>query len=110
MTIYPREYGKDLQHTMGIRLSPELRIEAEEAAHIMQLGLSKLIEKDCINGPAEPIINRIRNQYIFEITIRLKRNKEFINQFKHIFQQQAIIIQNNKLYRSVQIIADVDPY
>lgn len=84
--------------------------KAEEAAHIMQLGLSKLIEKDCINGPAEPIINRIRNQYIFEITIRLKRNKEFINQFKHIFQQQAIIIQNNKLYRSVQIIADVDPY
>ena len=33
MTIYPREYGKDLQHTMGIRLSPELRNEAEEAAH-----------------------------------------------------------------------------
>ena len=33
MTIYPREYRKELQHTMGIRLSPQLRIEAEEAAH-----------------------------------------------------------------------------
>lgn len=84
--------------------------KAEEAAHIMQLHLSKCIEKEYINGPAEPIINRIRNQYIFEITIRLKRNKELIAQFKQIFLQQVIIIQNNKLYRSVQIIADVDPY
>lgn len=84
--------------------------KAEEAAHIMQLALSKYIEKEFINGPAEPVINRIRNQYIFEIIIRLKRNKDIIDMFKKIFKQQVIIIQNNKLYRSVQIIADVDPY
>ena len=45
MKIYPREYRKDLQHTMGIRLSPQLREEAEAAAHSQGMCFSTFLRQ-----------------------------------------------------------------
>jgi len=80
---------------------------AEEAANIMIQGLSFF--KKYITGPAEPLVNRIRNQYLWEILFKLPKDAKLINECKHHIQQQVIIIQSNKRYRSVDIIIDVDP-
>jgi len=59
-------------------------------------------------GPAEPVINRIRNQYLMEMLLKLPRDGKFINQCKKDLQEQVAILHNEKSYRSVTVIADVD--
>lgn len=81
---------------------------AEEAANIFVNGLNKQ-SKFSVTGPAEPIISRIRNQYIYEILIKLPKDNKQIAYCKKLISQQIVIIQNNKRYRSVMIQPNVDP-
>ncbi len=81
---------------------------AEEAANIMMQGLKVNFGTYC-NGPAQPVVDRVRNQYLWEILIKLPKDAKRINQCKKQIQQQTIIIQSNKRYRSVTILPDVDP-
>jgi primosomal protein N' len=59
-------------------------------------------------GPAEPVIARIRNQYLMELMLKLPKDGHTINFAKHVIQQQTAIVQNNQKWRSVVIIPDVD--
>ena len=81
---------------------------AEEAANIMMQGLQANFA-DQSNGPAQPVVDRVRNQYLWEILIKLPKDAKRINFCKQEIQQQTIIIQSNKRYRSVTILPDVDP-
>lgn len=81
---------------------------AEEAANIMMQGLKADFSKQS-NGPAQPVVDRVRNQYLWEILIKLPKNTRQINLCKQVIQQQAIIIQSNKRYRAVSILPDIDP-
>jgi primosomal protein N' (replication factor Y) len=81
---------------------------AEEAANIMMQGLKAGFEQEC-SGPAQPVVDRIRNQYLWEILVKLPRDAQRIKQCKQEIQQQTVIIQSNKRYRSVNIVPDVDP-
>lgn len=81
---------------------------AEEAANILVMGIKKDLEQ-YITGPAQPVVNRIRNQYLWDVLIKLPKNAELINQCKLQVEQQTAILKFNKRYRSVSIIADVDP-
>lgn len=81
---------------------------AEEAANIMVQGL-KVSYANNITGPAAPIVNRVRNQYLWELLIKLPKDANTIQQCKQHILQQVIIIQSNKRYRAVDIINDVDP-
>lgn len=81
---------------------------AEEAANIMMQGL-KVNFGEQSNGPAQPVVDRVRNQYLWEILIKLPKDARLINQCKREIQQQIIIIQSNKRYRSVTILPDIDP-
>ncbi len=81
---------------------------AEEAANILVQGLQSTYTYN-IAGPAEPVVNRIRNKYFWEILIKLPKDSHAIQQCKLQIQQQIVIIHSEKRYRSVDIIADVDP-
>ena len=80
---------------------------AEEAANILAQSLNNLYGQ-YVSGPAEPPINRVRNQYIFEMLLKLPKDTKFLLNCKAFILQQVAIIQSNKRYRSVTIIADVD--
>ena len=81
---------------------------AEEAANIMQQGLINQFGS-YLNGPSQPIVDRIRNQYIWEILLKLPKDSRTVNNCKRAIHQQMIIIQSNKRYRSVHIIPNTDP-
>jgi primosomal protein N' (replication factor Y) len=81
---------------------------AEEAANILFQGLSQQYG-NYITGPAEPVVNRVRNQYLMELLLKLPKDANLIAKCKRDIQQQEVIIQSNKRYRSVTIIPDVDP-
>jgi primosomal protein N' (replication factor Y) len=81
---------------------------AEEAANIFANGIKTPLGK-YIMGPSQPVVDRIRNQYIWEILLKIPKDNRLIQQSKIAIQQQSIILQTNKRYRSVHIITDVDP-
>jgi len=80
---------------------------AEEAANILGRFLTEKFAA-YLSGPAEPAVNRVRNQYLFELLLKLPKDAPLINQCKLHLSQQVAVIQSNKKYRSVTIICDVD--
>lgn len=61
-----------------------------------------------IVGPAEPVVNRIRNQYLMELLFKLPKDTHVINACKKMIQEQTAILHNDKRLRSVVVIPDVD--
>ena len=78
------------------------------AAHTFALGLPKDF-KNYMVGPAEPVVNRVRNQFLMELLLKLPKNAPVITACKAAIQEQAAILHNEKKFRSVVVIADVDP-
>jgi primosomal protein N' (replication factor Y) len=81
---------------------------AEEAANIFTQGLKNPYGL-MINGPSQPIVDRVRNQYLWEILIKLPKDAAYLLQCKKAIHQQMVIVQSNKRYRSVHIIPNIDP-
>lgn len=81
---------------------------AEEAANVFTAGIKKDFEP-YITGPAQPVINRLRNKYLWHLLLKLPKNAELINKCKVQIEQQTAILKFNKRYYSVVIIPDVDP-
>ena len=63
--------------------------------------------KDHIVGPASPVIGRMRNQYLMEIMIKLP--KDGAVKYKKVIQHHINLLLSEKKYKSITIIADVDP-
>ena len=80
---------------------------AEEASNILGRFLTEKYA-EYVSGPAEPPVNRVRNQFLFELLLKLPKDAQLIRQCKQDILQQIAIIQSNKRYRSVSIIVDVD--
>jgi primosomal protein N' (replication factor Y) len=59
-------------------------------------------------GPAEPVVARIRNQYLMELLLKLPKDGHTISFSKQVIQQQTAMVQNARGWRSVVIIPDVD--
>ena len=81
---------------------------AEEAANIMLQGL-KAGFGNYISGPSEPLVNKVRGQFLQELLLKLPKDSQMIDRCKEAIEQQIVIIQTNKRYRQVQVIPDVDP-
>jgi primosomal protein N' (replication factor Y) len=59
-------------------------------------------------GPAEPVIGRIRNLYLNELLFKLPRDGKTISQCKKDILELVAVMHQNKSFRSVTVIADVD--
>ncbi|WP_447639753.1 MULTISPECIES: replication restart helicase PriA [Chitinophagaceae] len=81
---------------------------AEDAANLLVQGLSANY-MEYISGPAEPVVNRIRNQYLWEVMLKLPKDATMITHCKQRIMYVAGTIQSMKQYRSVLVIPDVDP-
>jgi primosomal protein N' (replication factor Y) (superfamily II helicase) len=81
---------------------------AEEAANLMAAALKPAWGAG-LSGPAEPVVNRVRNQFLMELLLKLPRDKAQIAKCKQMIQQQIIAINSNSRYSTVVIICDVDP-
>lgn len=59
-------------------------------------------------GPAEPAVGRVRNQFLMELMLKLPKDGHTIAFAKQVIQQQTAILHNDRKFRSVVIIPDVD--
>jgi primosomal protein N' (replication factor Y) (superfamily II helicase) len=90
-----------------ITFKHKIKEVVEKAAHIYTETL-KPKYGNYIVGPAEPVVGRIRNQYLMELLIKLPRDGKIINQCKKDLLEQVAILHQHKSFRSVTIVADVD--
>jgi primosomal protein N' (replication factor Y) len=61
-----------------------------------------------IVGPAEPVVSRVRNQYLMELLLKLPRETKLIAQCKKDLLEQVAVLHQDKTFRSVVVVADVD--
>lgn len=59
-------------------------------------------------GPAEPVVNRVRNMYLMELLLKLPRDGHTINRCKEDIQKQTAVLHSEKRFRNVVVIPDVD--
>ena len=81
---------------------------AEEAANHFLRSLDPAIQKTVL-GPAQPLINRIRNKYIWELCVKISTSKGQLQLAKQQLTHFIQLIQVHPRYKSVQIIIDIDP-
>lgn len=65
--------------------------------------------KDFVVGPAAPMIGRIRNLYLMEIMLKLPKEPGMSLTYKKVIRNHISLMQSEKAFRSVHVIADVDP-
>ena len=65
--------------------------------------------KDFVVGPAAPMIGRIRNQYLMEIMLKLPKEPGMSLTYKKVIRNHINLMQSEKAFKSVHVIADVDP-
>jgi primosomal protein N' (replication factor Y) len=78
-----------------------------EAAEVLNNSLAKDFEN--IVGPAAPVVNRIRNKYLMEILLKLKKDAANLQLQKKVIRNHIDLLKAEKKFRSVVVIADVDP-
>ena len=64
---------------------------------------------DFVVGPAAPVINRIRSLYLMDILIKLPKDANMLQQYKKVIINHFNLLHAEKKFRSVTLIADVDP-
>jgi len=79
----------------------------ERAAHSFADGLKTKYGQYLV-GPAEPVINRIRNQHLMELLVKLPRDAKFIAQCKKDILEQVALLHQHKSFKSVTVVNNVD--
>jgi primosomal protein N' (replication factor Y) len=62
-----------------------------------------------LTGPAAPVVQRVRNQYLMELLIKLPRDGHMIQKCKQAIRLAEAMLHQDKRYRSMVIVPDVDP-
>ena len=81
---------------------------AEEAANHFLKSLDPAIQKTVL-GPAQPLINRIRNKYIWELCVKISSKRDQLQIAKKQLLHFVNLIQVHPRYKTVQIVIDIDP-
>lgn len=85
------------------------RALSAEAAQDLADKLVIKLGKARVLGPQAPLINKIRNKYLFNILIKIERENVDLKVVKKFIFEQVEEVITTKAYRKVQIVIDVDP-
>jgi primosomal protein N' (replication factor Y) (superfamily II helicase) len=61
-----------------------------------------------IVGPAEPVINRVRNMFLMELLLKLPRDSQVIARCKSDILKECASLHADRRFRNVVIVPDVD--
>ena len=82
--------------------------EALKAATQLAKVLAQKIGESRVLGPEAPLVERVRNQYLFEIIIKLEREKINFKAAKEFIQEKVNDILTDKKLNGISIVIDVD--
>lgn len=90
-----------------VQVKHKLRDTAFAAANIITNALQNIKTLE-VNGPSQPPIDRVRNQYLWDIQIKLPKTNEANLLCKQTLRQQIVILKNHDSFKSVGVVVDVD--
>lgn len=82
--------------------------QAFAAIEFLASRLAKSLGSEMILGPEAPVIPRLRNQYIFNLYLKILPQFSLIK-VKEVLKAEVLMIQSEKEHKQVQWILDVDP-
>ena len=62
-----------------------------------------------ILGPGQPVISKIRNEFLNTILLKIPRNLGKLNTIKEVLLLIAGRLSSEKLFRNIKVVFDVDP-
>ncbi len=80
-----------------------------DAAHHFAQALQTAYGKYIV-GPAEPVVNRVRNMYLMELLLKLPREAGLIAQCKKDIVKQCAGLHAVKRFKKVIVVPDVDAF
>lgn len=80
---------------------------AKKAAETLCGKLAAQLGTERVLGPETPLVERIRNQFLFEILVKLERNANF-KVIKPFIAAQVEDLITDKPFKSVSVVVDVD--
>jgi len=60
-------------------------------------------------GPAQPVVNKVRNLFLMELMLKLPKDSSTIQQAKQLINTSTAMMHADKRFRSVQVVPDIDP-
>jgi primosomal protein N' (replication factor Y) len=84
------------------------RLVSQQAAERLAAELTDALGSSRVLGPEQPLVERIRNQFLFDILIKIERDKLNVKAIKSYIQDRINDILTDKGLRQVSIVADVD--
>ncbi|MFT3903320.1 MAG: primosomal protein N' [Niabella sp.] len=115
---YRKMYDEEIERRQQFAYPPFTRVIRLTLRHRQQdvvQGAAKYLANSLhgryepyMSGPSEPIVNRVRNQYLMEILLKLPRNLQFINACKKDILYCIAVLHQEQRFKSVVVIPDVD--
>lgn len=81
-----------------------------EGAKALVHVLEKYYPPGTVLGPEAPMISRIKNKYLMDITLKLPRFGFNLTAAKEIIKHEALLMQRHPVHKTIQIVFDVDPF
>jgi primosomal protein N' (replication factor Y) len=83
---------------------------SKDAAVSLTDSFRKILSGVRILGPGEPMVSKIRNQYLMTSLIKIPRDSGHLSQIKSMIQQCVDQLLHDKQFRTARVVVDVDPY
>ena len=80
-----------------------------QLARMLTMEIKKNLPPGMVLGPEEPLISKIRNEYLQHIIIKVERDKINLSFLKEFLNNTAITIRSKKEFRGGKIVFNVDP-
>ena len=81
---------------------------SKKAADVLRANLAAQLGDERVLGPEQPLVERIRNQFLYDILIKLEREKINFRAVKAFIQSCITDILTDKGLRAVTVVIDVD--
>ncbi|GAB3504877.1 primosomal protein N' [Emticicia fontis] len=93
---------------ISITLKHEEQEKAEKAAHWLAEKLLEKLGQARVLGPEKSLIERIRNKFLFDIMIKLEKDKLNIKAAKSFLREMIDALHQTKEHKDVDVVVDVD--
>lgn len=84
------------------------KIVATAATQLVQT-LKEKLPGIKITGPGEPMVSKIRNEFLMIALLKIRRDQGKLHEIKNILLQTSATLQQVKEFRNVKVVFDVDP-
>src|SRR5258706_5381759 len=82
---------------------------AREASEKYANDIKSKLNQVKILGPGEPMVSKIRNEFLMHVLLKIPRNQSGLAEFKSLLAHGASQLLKEKQFRSVKVVFDVDP-